>query len=254
MPRKAPRRTAERILETALALFNRYGEPQVSTGQIAAELGISAGNLHYHQPSKDGLINTLFDRHLDALSPLLAAAADARDVEDAWFFTHSLAERIWDFRFLYRDLGLLLQRNRHLEQGMRKLLLAQAAALRQLLSSLQTQGALDPGRLTGDSPEAAQDFAAQLDQLAVTQGMLLSHGLSHGYALDPRHALEPEQWQNAVLRAAAQSLGLLLPYLVPAQQTLLRHLLRAYQPEAVLPRAQQPLNVEARHERSEKTV
>ncbi|MEK9951497.1 MAG: TetR/AcrR family transcriptional regulator, partial [Curvibacter sp.] len=46
MAKKAPRRTAERILETALALFNRYGEPHVSTGQIAAELGISAGNLH----------------------------------------------------------------------------------------------------------------------------------------------------------------------------------------------------------------
>jgi AcrR family transcriptional regulator len=253
MTRKAPRRTAERILETALALFNRYGEPQVSTGQIAAEMGISAGNLHYHQPSKDGLVNALFDRHLDALTPLLAAASEARDVEDAWFFTHSLAERIWDCRFLYRDLSLLLQRNRHLEHGMRRLLLAQAAALRQLLDSLQAHDALEPGRLA-EGPDAARDFAAQLDQLATTQGVLLSHGLSHDYALDPRQALEPEQLQYAVLRAAAQSLALLLPYLIPAQQTLLRHLLRAYQPEAAPLREQQPLNVEPRHERSEKTV
>ncbi|MFO6418766.1 TetR/AcrR family transcriptional regulator [Hylemonella sp. W303a] len=253
MTRKAPRRTAERILETALALFNRYGEPQVSTGQIAAEMGISAGNLHYHQPSKDGLVNALFDRHLDALTPLLTAASQARDAEDAWFFTHSLAERIWDYRFLYRDLSLLLQRNRHVEQGMRRLLLAQAAALRQLLDSLHAHGALEPG-MQADGPDAARDFAAQLDQLATTQGVLLSLGLSHDYALDPRRALEPEQLQNAVLRAAAQSLALLLPYLVAAQQTLLKHLLRSYQPEATVRREHPPLNMEPRHERSEKAI
>ncbi|MDP3136796.1 MAG: TetR family transcriptional regulator, partial [Burkholderiaceae bacterium] len=39
MAKKAPRRTAERILETTLALFNRFGEPNVSTTLISAELG-----------------------------------------------------------------------------------------------------------------------------------------------------------------------------------------------------------------------
>ena len=43
MAKKAPRRTAERILESSLALFNRFGEPNVSTTAIAADLHISAG-------------------------------------------------------------------------------------------------------------------------------------------------------------------------------------------------------------------
>ncbi len=63
MTRKAPRRTAERILVSSLALFNRFGEPNVSTTMISAELRISPGNLYYHYPSKDELINTLFDQY-----------------------------------------------------------------------------------------------------------------------------------------------------------------------------------------------
>ena len=60
---KKPRRTAERILDTTLDLFNRLGEPNVSTTLISAELGISPGNLYYHYPAKEELITKLFDRY-----------------------------------------------------------------------------------------------------------------------------------------------------------------------------------------------
>ena len=56
---KKPRRTAERILDVTLELYNRFGEPNVSTSLISAELGISPGNLYYHYPAKDELINSL---------------------------------------------------------------------------------------------------------------------------------------------------------------------------------------------------
>ncbi len=216
MAKKAPRRTAERIREAALALFNRYGEPHVSTSQIADELGISPGNLHYHYPAKDGLVNRLFDDYALGLGSLLPAADSVHDVEDAWFFIHSLFERIWAHRFLYRDLNLLLSRNRHLESGMRQVLLAQTAALRRLLDSLQRSGTLELPPDEGD-------------RLATRQVVLLSYWLSYEYVLDPRHALEGEGLQAAALRGAGQSLGLLLPYLVAAQQEHLQHLLRAYQ-------------------------
>ena len=49
MAKKAPRRTAERILEAALDLFNRFGEPNVSTTLVAGELGISEITVKAHR-------------------------------------------------------------------------------------------------------------------------------------------------------------------------------------------------------------
>ena len=60
MARKPPRRTRERILETALAMFNQFGEPTVATTSIAFEMGISPGNLYYHYHSKEQIVADLF--------------------------------------------------------------------------------------------------------------------------------------------------------------------------------------------------
>ena len=49
-------KTRDRILECALQLFNRQGEPNVSTLEIANEMGISPGNLYYHFHGKEPLI------------------------------------------------------------------------------------------------------------------------------------------------------------------------------------------------------
>ncbi len=115
MATKKPRRTAERILEVTLELFNRFGEPNVSTTLISAELSISPGNLYYHYPAKDELINSLFGRYEAALDELLRAAEGVSNIEDAWLFFHMLFELIWQYRFLYRDLNDLLSKNRRLE-------------------------------------------------------------------------------------------------------------------------------------------
>jgi len=54
--------TRDRILEASLVLFNEHGIAAVSTHRIAAELGISPGNLHYHFKSKEQILSWLFRR------------------------------------------------------------------------------------------------------------------------------------------------------------------------------------------------
>lgn len=215
MSTKPPRRTAERILEVTLELFNRFGEPNVSTTLISAELGISPGNLYYHYPAKDELINALFGRYEKALNELLNAADGVRNVEDAWLFFHMLFELIWDYRFLYRDLNDLLSKNRKLETHFQFVLKHKTRAVEQVLSGL----------VRGSSMRLAQ-----LDATAVATAMVvvLTYWLSYEYVREPRKALEPEHAATTLARGAWHVLSLLGPYLEPAAREHLQQLAGSY--------------------------
>jgi len=216
---KKPRRTAERILEVTLELFNRFGEPNVSTTLISAELDISPGNLYYHYPAKDELINSLFDRYERALNELLPAAEGVRNVEDAWLFFHMLFELIWQYRFLYRDLNDLLSRIRRLETQLQAVLSAKTLAMRAVLHGLSRGGAMSI-----DTRDA--------EPTATMMVVVLTYWLSYEYVRDPRKALEPENAGAALARGAYHVLSLLMPYLEPAAQLHLHSLVDEYQAKA----------------------
>ena len=215
MVKKAPRRTAERILEVTLELFNRFGEPNVSTTLISAEMGISPGNLYYHYPAKDELINSLFDRYEKALNELLNASDSVRDVEDAWFFMHTLFELIWQYRFLYRDLNDLLSKNRRLETHFQWVLKNKTRSVKALLDSMSRAGAI-------------QIDSREVEPTATSMVVVLTYWLSFEYVKDPRNALEPASAQAALMRGAHHVLNLLVPYLEASQRTHLLNLAGAY--------------------------
>ena len=134
-------KTRDRILECALQLFNQQGEPNVSTLEIANEMGISPGNLYYHFHGKEPLVLGLFERFEDELTPLLDPPLEVRlDAEDYWLFLHLIVERMAQYRFLFQDLSNLTGRLPKLARGMRNLLNALKRTLAALLASLKAQG------------------------------------------------------------------------------------------------------------------
>ena len=213
--KKPPRRTAERILATALDLFNRYGEPNVATTLIASDMGISPGNLFYHFPAKELLVNALFDEYVHDIDQLLPAATDVRDMEHAWFFMHSLFELIWRHRFIYRDLNDLLSKNRYLEGQVKGVLQRKQQAFEAMLSGVQEQGLLSQG-------------AFERQSCATHMVVLLTWWLSYEYVRNPRHALEEDSAAQALIGGAQHVLRLLSPHLVAGAREHLQSLLAHY--------------------------
>ena len=139
-----------------------------------------------------------------------------QNVEDAWFFLHSLFELIWQYRFLYRDLNDLLSKNRRLETHLKSVLIHKTEAFKSMLQGMSRAGAL---QMDGSS----------VDTTAQCMVVVLSYWLSFEYVQNPRSALEPDRGQAALVRGALHVLNLLLPYLEPDQRLHLRTLAQAYQ-------------------------
>ena len=136
----AASKTRDRILEAALRLFNDEGLPAVSTHRIAAELGISPGNLHYHFKTKRLIVAWLFRRYEDRLEPCLAAAASATALDDLWLSLHLTFEAISEYRFIGRDMDHLLNESPELEARAQALTARQLLAAQSLCAGLAQRG------------------------------------------------------------------------------------------------------------------
>ena len=60
--------TKDKIIATAINLFNLHGTKAISTNHIAKEIGISPGNLYYHFRSKDDIIRSISDNFSNELA------------------------------------------------------------------------------------------------------------------------------------------------------------------------------------------
>ena len=81
-------RSRSAILEAALRLFSSQGYRGTSIREIAAQAGLSTGNVYHHFPDKETLFRTLLEQYFDAIgrddSPFnraLAAGAFPDDLE-----------------------------------------------------------------------------------------------------------------------------------------------------------------------------
>lgn len=136
-------KTRERIVEAALRLFNDDGLAAVTTHRIAAEIGISPGNLHYHFKSKRVIVAWLFRRFEDRLAPCVDAASTATALDDLWLSLHLTFEAIDEYRFAMRDLEVLVKENPELEARAQALTARQLLAARTVCAGLANAGVIE---------------------------------------------------------------------------------------------------------------
>jgi AcrR family transcriptional regulator len=92
-PRKTPKQaraqeTVEAILVAAARIFRKHGYADATTNRIAEAAGVSIGSLYEYFPSKDALLVSLADRHMNEgmalVMQLLAEGARDNEPLDAW--------------------------------------------------------------------------------------------------------------------------------------------------------------------------
>jgi AcrR family transcriptional regulator len=116
-----PLKTKDKILAAALRLFNERGERNVSTNHIAAELGISPGNLYYHFRNKHQIVFQLFQQYQAQVQRFMKLPQGRHTTfEDKVRYLDEILQSMWDYRFLHRDLQHLLQDNDELRLAYRE--------------------------------------------------------------------------------------------------------------------------------------
>ena len=212
---KPKRRTRERIVETALALFNQFGAPNVTTTVIADDLGISPGNLYYHYSNKDEIVNTILATFEREIEETLAAPADGDtrvlSVEDIWLFLHLLFEIIWKYRFFYRDLSDLVSENRTLEMRFKQILAHKIATAR-----LLCEGLVRAGDMNANSHE--------LEALSSNMVLVATYWLSFEFARNPRLT----QDSAALSRGVYHVMAMIAPFLNSDSRALFEKLAQEY--------------------------
>ncbi len=106
-------KTQERILQISLQLFNERGERAVTTNHIAAELGMSPGNLYYHFRNKNEIIKALMQQYQQETLKMLELPEDrVLDANDKISYFQVLSGQLWAYRFLHRDVYHLVENNK----------------------------------------------------------------------------------------------------------------------------------------------
>lgn len=163
-------KTKDRIIETALRLFNEEGEPNVTTNHIADEMDISPGNLYYHYRSKDDIIWQIFLNYEKKINQVLNLKdVNYTSMEDMWFYLHMVFEVIAEYRFLYRNLIQLMNRIEFLKRHFRHILALKSQTALNIMKNLAEIGALKADE---------QTIASLADQIALTATFWLNYSIA----------------------------------------------------------------------------
>lgn len=109
--------TKQRIIQTAVQLFNEQGVGKVSTNHIAAAASISPGNLYYHFKNKSEIIRSILTIMYE-------------EWNEVWYIEEQMQleqkhleqkliqnfEILWRYRFFYREALSLFQADESLRQ------------------------------------------------------------------------------------------------------------------------------------------
>jgi AcrR family transcriptional regulator len=138
------RDTRHRILVASLLLFNEHGVPRTTINDIADEIDISPGNLHYHFRKKEDIVDALTaEFQADARKVLHPPESDNLALDDFWWFLHQLLELKGAYGFMLTDTEVLADDYPKVARALRHFARAVNAAFELYLLGLVRNGYLN---------------------------------------------------------------------------------------------------------------
>jgi AcrR family transcriptional regulator len=138
--------TRARIIETALGLFNEHGSGEVSTNHIAEALGISPGNLYYHFRNKEEIIRAIAEQKDARWEALYHLPQDRTPtLADVERLVRENFTLVWDYRFFFRELSALTQRDPLLKTRYQQLRRERLTTFEGLFAQFVSAGVARPG-------------------------------------------------------------------------------------------------------------
>jgi AcrR family transcriptional regulator len=195
-------KTRDRIIQASLELFNLEGEPNVTTVDISNELDISPGNLYYHFRGKEELVPELFARFYEQFQLILREPLNRRlGTAEHWYYLVVVFEHIHAYRFLYRNISLIMQRYEQIQRPFRRLINLKRDAARALCRQQRDAGVLH-----------ADD--ARIELLAQSIALTITYWMNFDSLLAERAADDEQPIRDGVL----QVVSLIAPYLGEMEQ------------------------------------
>ena len=110
-------KTRDKIVSAALALFNENGERNITTNHIAADLGISPGNLYYHFKNKEAIIREIFESYsVELLEGFIPVDTQQDNLALLKRYLDCIFTLMWKYRFFYANLPQILQHDEILHE------------------------------------------------------------------------------------------------------------------------------------------
>lgn len=161
-PSRSPKRTARRrteILDATRHLFAQHGIDPVTTNRIAAEAGISPGNLYYWFRSKAEIVHALFDEWVERMRiPAERVSEPADALRTLWDRATQTQQPDPAYAFFLRDLFPLLHTDPVLAEAYRRSYTTRRDELVSVVEHIIDAGLLQPPT----APTTVRDLVSML--------------------------------------------------------------------------------------------
>ncbi len=133
--------TKEKILKTALKLFNETSTQAATTNHIAAAMSMSPGNLHYHFANREEIILKLYMQRREEFNNISKNYPSS--ITDLANFHEEIFKIEWQYRFFYRELLSLLGRDDKLKKIYQKEIIQEKKRTRKIIQNLRDNRILE---------------------------------------------------------------------------------------------------------------